>query len=48
VHQIDGMNKGNEANYKTNDMNLLPKSAIDAAALDPALAKRGGEYLGGV
>ncbi len=39
VHAIDGMNKGN-ANYKTNDMNLLPESAIKK--LD-----EGGEYLGG-
>ena len=29
VHEIDGMNQAN-ASYTTNDMNLLPKSAIDS------------------
>ncbi|MBN1235410.1 MAG: hypothetical protein JW999_05085 [Methanotrichaceae archaeon] len=41
IHAIDGMNKANEGTYTTNDMNLLPASAI-------ANLEEGGEYLGGV
>jgi len=48
VHQIDGMNKADEANYRTNDMNLLPESARIAAAKETDPSKQGGEYLGGV
>jgi hypothetical protein len=41
VHEIDGMNKANEAKYTTNDMNLLPESAITNL-------ENGGQYLPGV
>jgi hypothetical protein len=45
VHAIDG-NMGDGASYKTNDMNLLPESAIASLQSDPDY--KGGEYLGGV
>ena len=41
VHEIDGMDKASEAKYTTNDMNLLPESAITGLA-------EGGQYLPGV
>jgi len=43
VHAIDGMNKGN-ANYKTNDMNLLPVSVTNSTTFK----QDGGQWLGGV
>jgi len=45
VHQIDGMNKADEANYRTNDMNLLPASVTESEKFK---TDGGGEYLGGV
>ncbi|MCX6677458.1 MAG: hypothetical protein NTU95_05875 [Methanothrix sp.] len=48
VHKIDGMNKGNEANYKTNDVNLLPDSAIKSYQNSEAGKIAGDGYLGGV
>ena len=48
VHAIDGSNKATGPSYKTNDMNLLPESARDAAAKETDPLKQGGEYLGGV
>jgi hypothetical protein len=57
VHAIDGSNKAGGAKYTTNDMNLLPDSAISKYAsqdvyVDPATGKpsriTGDGYLGGV
>ena len=52
VHAIDGMGKAKGASYTTNDMNLLPESAIKAIAKDtndPTNPKKqGGDFLGGV
>lgn len=51
VHQIDG-NALPEGTYTTNDMNLLPDSAISAIQKDPDdpdnPAKQGGAWLGGI
>jgi hypothetical protein len=54
VHAIDGNSKMGGANYKTNDINLLPDSAIaqynrqQEAARAAGQAPLGDGYLGGV
>ena len=46
VHAIDGSNKATGASYTTNDINLLPKSAIDAYRKSDDYVGDG--YLGGI
>ena len=48
VHEIDGMNKLNEATYKTNDVNTLPDSARLNYQNTPEGKQTGDGYLGGV
>jgi hypothetical protein len=48
VHDIDGMNKATGADYKTNDVNLLPDSAIKSYQNSEAGRLTGDGYLGGV
>jgi hypothetical protein len=54
VHSIDGSNKAGGSKYTTNDINLLPNSAIGTyqtvTDVDPTTGKRitGDGYLSGV
>jgi hypothetical protein len=44
VHQIDGDSKAKGPGYTTNDMNLLPESALNTRNI----WEKGGEFLGGI
>jgi hypothetical protein len=46
VHKIDGMNEMNGPTYTTNDLNMLPDSAI--AAYRNSSSNVGDGYLGGI
>jgi hypothetical protein len=48
VHAIDGSNNGTSSKYTTNDINLLPASAIDKYQKSETGKTMGDGYLGGV
>jgi hypothetical protein len=48
VHAIDGTGKAKGASYTTNDMNLLPNSAIESYQNSETGKNTGDGYLGGV
>ena len=48
VHAIDGTGKAKGASYTTNDMNLLPDSAIKSYQKSETGKNTGDGYLGGV
>jgi hypothetical protein len=48
IHQIDGNNKAGGASYTTNDINLLPDSAIKSYRESETGQKTGDGYLTGV